>query len=56
MQVLHNGTAPQIKPVLAHPAIARPTPLPVADVGQPMLHCDPFAQFGAPQWGQLPLA
>jgi hypothetical protein len=56
MQVLHDRAAPQVKEVLADASIARPTPLPVADVGQPMLHRHPFAQLSAPQRGQLPLA
>jgi hypothetical protein len=56
MQVLHDCAAPQVKEVLADASIARPTPLLVADVGQPMLHRHPFAQLSAPQRGQLPLA
>ena len=55
MQVLHDGATPQVKQVLADASIARPTPLPVADVGQSMLHRHPFAQLGASQSGQLAL-
>src|SRR5579859_2284659 len=56
MQVLHDGAAPQVKQVLADPALARTTPLPVSDMGQPMLHRDALTQLGTPQRGQLPLA
>lgn len=56
MEILHDRAAPQVKQVFAHAAIARSTPLPVTDMGQSMLHRDPFAQLGAPQQGQLPLA
>ena len=45
MQVLHDSAAPQVKEILANPSVARTTPLPVADVGQPMLDGDALTQF-----------
>jgi hypothetical protein len=60
MQVVDHGTAAQITPVLALPARAGASTLPVADMGQGLLDRHPLAQLGAscgrllagPQLGQ----
>src|SRR5690348_1044563 len=56
MEVLDNGTPPQVKQVLADTAIAGAPPLPASDMGQHMLYHDALAQLGTPQRGQLPLS
>src|SRR5579885_923540 len=56
MQVLHNGVAPQVKQVLANASIARPPPLPLPNMAQPMFHHDALTQFGTSQRRQLSLA
>jgi len=48
MQIMDDGTAAEIEQVLAGPTVARPTPLPVAHVGQSMLHRHPLPQLRAP--------
>ena len=55
MQIVNDSAAPQVKQVLPVASIAGAPPLPVPDVGQPMLHGDPLTQLRASQRRQLPL-
>jgi hypothetical protein len=56
MQVLHDSAAPQVKEGLTDAAVARTTPLPVAEVGQPMLDGAALTQFRPSQRSHLTLA
>ena len=56
VQIVDDGTAAQIKEILAEPAVAGTSTLPLTNMGQRMLHGHPFAQFGPSLWGLLALA
>jgi len=49
MQVVDNGAATQIKPVLAQPAGASTPPLPIGHMSQSVLDGHPLAQLGPSQ-------
>jgi len=51
-----DGTAAEIKEILAHTPIASASSLPPANMGQGMLNRDPFTQLGSPLCGLLPLS
>jgi len=53
---MHNRCTPHIKQILAFAPVAGAVTLPLPDVRQAMLHCDPFTQFGPSLCGQLPFA
>jgi hypothetical protein len=42
MQIVDDRAAPQIEEILAFPSIARPSALPVANMGKGMLNCWSF--------------
>jgi hypothetical protein len=53
VQVVDDGTAPQIEQILALAAVTGAPSLPVAYMSQSMLHSDALAQAGATGGGVL---
>ena len=55
MQIVDDGTAAEVKEVLATAAVAGTASLPPPNVGQGMLDWYPFPQLGTALGRQLPL-
>ena len=53
---MDDGAAAQIEEILAQPAIACASSLPLTNMSKRMLNGDPFAQFGPSFWRLLALA
>lgn len=53
MQIVNDSATVQVEEILAHAPIAGTSALPSTNMGQGMLHGNPFAQFGSSFGRQL---